>query len=113
MTPPENCGRDYNLGYEHGYSDVKHNRYEQPNSTDDYNRGYREGGEARREFEAAADRPVDRPHTVRIYVQTSVDIDVDAWLDNYGDDLTQNQDDARDYIENVIREQLKSVGVLA
>jgi hypothetical protein len=51
--------------------------------------------------------------TVRIHVDTSVEIDVQAWLDNYGDDLTENPADARDYIENVIREQLKSVGVLA
>lgn len=52
--------------------------------------------------------------TVRIHVDTSVEIDVDAWLDNYGDDLTKEpRDVVRDYIENVIREQLRDVGVLA
>lgn len=103
--------RDRNLGYEHGYSDAKYGRYEEPRSTEAYNLGYQEGATARRDFEHRS--AGDRPNTVRIHVDTSVEIDVAAWELNYGDDLTVNPADARDYIENVIREQLRSVGVLA
>ena len=51
--------------------------------------------------------------TVRIHVDTSVEIDVSAWEANYGIDLTEDPDDARDYIKSLIHDQLKDVGVLA
>lgn len=45
--------KDYSLGYEDGYVDVKRGQYEEPVGTPEYNRGYREGAQARRGFEAA------------------------------------------------------------
>lgn len=51
--------------------------------------------------------------TKKIKIEFTVDIDVDAWLDNYGTDPKDLINDVKTYAKVFMYEQFHQVGVLA
>jgi len=50
---------------------------------------------------------------VKVRVQFTVEVDPDAWIDNYGIDPREVNADVKAYAEATVRDQLERVGVLA
>lgn len=52
--------------------------------------------------------------TIKVRIPVTVEIDIDAWVDNYGCESTAEvREDVRSHIENTVRQHLDSLGVLA
>jgi hypothetical protein len=49
---------------------------------------------------------------MKVRVSFTVEVDPEAWMANYGVERDQVRDDVRVYVENGMRDQLESVGVL-
>ena len=50
---------------------------------------------------------------MKIKIEFTVDVDVDAWDLNYGTNRNEVRDDVKGYIKNIALSQLDVVGVLA
>ena len=50
---------------------------------------------------------------MKIKIEFTVDVDVDAWELNYGTNRNEVRDDVKGYIKNIALSQLDVVGVLA
>jgi hypothetical protein len=52
--------------------------------------------------------------TIKVRIPITVEIDVDAWYDEYGcSSVAEVREDAKLHIEDTVRQHLDSLGVLA